>query len=191
MNSPIKIRPAAARIDLGHLHIPGRIKTYVPDVMRAWPRDRRDVWEVRPRHSRERPGVYPGHYLEDSAVEFLEQTLGSFGLEWDERGHSLVVFGDVDLHADEGTRCNGKAGSFFHLVLAGSATFELPNVRDKSLRSLRLEPGVAFVFNPNVAHRVTEASAAGVATLSAIVPRNPGIRAREAAPEPARQQYSW
>jgi hypothetical protein len=88
----------------------------------------------------------------------------------------LVVFGDVEPHPDKETRCNGRAGAIFHLVLHGSATFHLPNVRDRSLRTLRLEKGLAFSFNPNVLHAVSGACAGGLATLSAVVPLNPTLR---------------
>jgi len=158
---------------LGRVAIPDHVKAYVPAVMRSWPRERREVWEVHPPGKSRTTAACLGHFLETPAVSFLEETLQSFGLlEWDGRGHSMVVFGDVGLHPDEETTCNGKAGSIFHLVLEGTGTFHLPTVRDKSLRSLQLEPGLAFVFNPNAQHAVSDACPGNLATLSALVPRN-------------------
>lgn len=163
----------APLIVLGRVSIPNEISAYVPDVMAAWPRQRREVWEVHPRRPRDPIAAYPGHFLEVPAVSFLEASLRHFGLtEWAPEKHSLVVFGDVGLHPDQETRCNGRAGSIFHLVLKGGGTFHLPGVRDKALRKLKLEEGLAFVFNPNVSHAVTDATPGDVATLSAVVPRH-------------------
>jgi hypothetical protein len=160
-------------IVLGQVPVPDYIKAYVPGVMASWPRERREVWEVHPPKPSNTIASGQGQFLELPAVAFLEQALRSLGLTtWDTRGHSMVVFGDVGLHPDEGTKCNGKAGSIFHLVVEGTATLHLPKVRDKALRKLRLEPGLAFVFNPNVHHAVTDTSIGAVATLSAIVPRH-------------------
>lgn len=160
-------------IVLGRVLVPDHVKAYVPAVMDTWPRERREVWEVHPRPPSETRALPPGHFLEQPAVTFLEDTLCSLGLpEWEARAHSLVVFSNVGLHPDTETTCHGKAGLIFHLVVEGTATFRMPKVRDKSLRSLRLAPGLAFVFNSNVLHEVTDASSGGVATLSAVVPRS-------------------
>jgi hypothetical protein len=158
---------------LGRVPIPAEISANVPGVLATWPRHRREVWEVHQRRPKDAKDTYPGHFLELPAVSFLEETLRHFGLrEWAQYQHSLVVFGNVGLHPDEGTQCHGRAGSIFHLVLEGEGIFHLPGVRDKSLRRLKLEKGLAFIFNPNVRHAITDACPGNIATLSAVVPRN-------------------
>lgn len=157
---------------LGTIPIPEQMVACVPDAMNAWPRERREVWEIRANRSQGASGAYPGHYLEPAVEEFLTRTLRTFGCSAEEaKSNSLVVFGEVEPHSDEGLQCNRRAGSYFHLVLQGSGTLRLPNVRDKSLRSLDLTPGLAFVLNPNVRHAVTNVAPGDLATLSAVVPR--------------------
>lgn len=143
----------------------------MPAAMKAWPRERRDLWEI----TRDRTGRArdcPGHFLEPVAEEFLERNLNSFGCSRSQtRSHSLIVFGDLELHTDDGLQCHSRPGSFFHIVLHGSGTLRMPTVRDKGLRSLELTPGLVFVFNPNVRHAVTNVAQGDMATLSAVVPR--------------------
>lgn len=159
---------------LGNVPIPDSILAYTPSVLNSWPRERQEVWEIHARKPWQSAAAYPWDFLEPPALTFLDQTLVSLGVnDWDPAGHTMVAFADVSLHPDEGMTCNGRAGSIFHLVLRGRAIFHLPRVRDKSLRKLQLEPGLAFVFNPLVHHAVSDATEGDLVTLSAIVPRNP------------------
>lgn len=157
---------------LGHVPIPEDISAMLPAAYEGWPRNRRSTWEYQQRRNWEPIDSGRG-YLQQSAVNFLDATLKGFGIEqWEADSHSLLLFQDVERHPDDGIECQGKAGAFFHVMLEGSGTLHLSGLRNKKLRKLRLEKGLAFWFNPRVYHSVSDASPKGLASLSAIIRLN-------------------
>lgn len=159
---------------LGLVEIPDEISSIVAQGRADWRSSGRRVWEqhrCRPYQSgNERT------YLDERTADFISHTLEAFGIdEYDEYGHSLLLFGDVSRHDDEIQDCNGRPAAFFHLILSGSGTLRLPGLRDKQLRNLKMTEGLAFWFNPRIAHLVKNASNDGLASLTATIclPRCP------------------
>jgi hypothetical protein len=158
---------------LGKVLIPDEITALLPSAYDSWPRAQRSVWEIHEQRWYQ-PTLGDRPYLSAETVSFVDTTLSNFGInEWEPETHSLLLFEDGEAHRDDGVTCNGRQGAFFHLVLEGSGILHLPGVGDKGLRRLQLEKGLAFWFNPNVAHAVTQSSPNGIATLSATIRANP------------------
>lgn len=158
---------------LGHVAIPDNIAAVLPAAYDSWPRNRRSVWEIHQKRwhdsaTSEKP------YLSDEVVSFVDSTLSKLGIEvWEQESHSLLLFEDVEPHRDDNVICNGRPGAYFHVVLEGTGVLHMPGLADKSARTLQLEPGLAFWFNPNVTHAVTNSSPKGIATLSATIRIDP------------------
>lgn len=158
---------------LGHVTIPDNIMAILPAAYDSWPRDRRDVWEIQ--QKRWHDSATSGRpYLSDEVVSFVDSTLMNFGIKvWEPESHSLLLFENVAAHPDDDVICEGRPGAFFHVVLEGTGVLHMPGLANKAARTLQLEPGLAFWFNPKVTHAVTNACPKGIATLSVTVRVDP------------------
>lgn len=158
---------------LGRVAIPENILAVLPAAFDSWPRDRSDVWEIPQKRWHDSP-TSGKPYLSDEVVSFVDSTLINFGIKvWEPESHSLVLFDDVTAHSDNDVICEARPGAFFHVVLEGTGVLHMPGLADKAARTLQLEPGLAFWFNPKFTHAVKNACPKGIATLSVTVRVDP------------------
>lgn len=153
---------------LGHVNIPAEIGSIASWGYDAWQDSGRLVWEI----YRKRPWQCAAEraYLDEATADYISSTLESFNIaEYDASSHSLMLFGDVQQHNDGPVRCNNEVGAFFHLILSGSGTLRLPGLRDSQSREVKMTKGLAFWFNPRYSHLVKNASAGGLASLTATI----------------------